>query len=158
MPRGFGVGPHWWCNRFQDAGFRITVPRQAILDLLNRTHEHLSAEDIYLEVHKIYPAIGLTTVYRTLELLVNMGLVFKFDFGDGRARYELSQGPGTLKHHHHLVCTGCGRVIDYTEFIEQEKELVHRTERELSRKYNFKIDSHQIQFLGLCHNCQKENK
>ena len=158
MPRGFGRGPYWWYNRFQDAGFRITVPRQVILDLLNKTDKHLSAEDIYLEVRKRYPAIGLTTVYRTLELLANMGLIFKFDFGDGRARYELSQGPEAMKHHHHLVCTSCGRVIDYTELIEQERELVNRTEKELSGKYNFKIDSHQIQFLGLCEKCQTNYK
>jgi Fur family ferric uptake transcriptional regulator len=158
MPRGFGGGPHWWHNHFQDAGFRITFPRQVIFDLLNKTDKHLSAEDIYLEVHKKYPAIGLTTIYRTLELLVNMGLVFKFDFGDGRARYELSQGPGAVKHHHHLVCTNCGRVIDYTDYIEQEKELVNKTEEELSRKYNFEINNHQIQFLGLCEKCQENNK
>jgi Fur family ferric uptake transcriptional regulator len=155
MPHGFGRGPHWWDNHFQDAGFRITIPRQSILNLLSKTDRHLSAEDIYLQIHKSYPAIGLTTVYRTLELLVNMGLVFKFDFGDGRARYELNQGPGVTKHHHHLVCTNCGRVIDYTELIEQEKELVDKTEKELSRKYNFKINSHQIQFLGFCDKCQK---
>lgn len=154
MPRGFGRGPHWWLNQFHDAGFRITVPRQAILDLLSNTDKHLSAEDIYLEIHKKYPAVGLTTIYRTLEILVNMGLVFKFDFGDGRARYELTQGPGAIKHHHHLVCTNCGRVIDYTELVEREKELVDKTEKELSRKYNFNIDSHQIQFLGLCDKCR----
>ncbi len=154
MRRGFGRGPYWWYNQFQDAGFRITVPRQVILDLLSKTDKHLSAEDIYLEVHKRYPAIGLTTVYRTLELLVNMGWVFRFDFGDGRARYELCQGPGVRRHHHHLVCTNCGRVIDYTELIEQEKELISQTEKELSRKYNFKINNHQIQFLGLCEKCK----
>jgi len=156
MPRGcgFGRGPYWWHNHFQDAGFRITIPRQVILDLLSKTDKHLSAEEIYLEVRRRHPAIGLTTIYRTLEILVNMGMVFKFDFGDGRARYELSQGPGAIKHHHHLVCTNCGRVIDYSEFIEQEKELVEQIEKELSRKYNFKINSHQIQFLGLCEKCQ----
>ena len=71
----------------------MTAPREAILSVLNKTSKHLSAEDVYMAVHKIYPTVGLTTVYRTLELLVHMGLVFKFDFGDGRARYELSKGP-----------------------------------------------------------------
>ena len=156
MPRRFCKGPHWWYNAFGAAGFRITVPRQAILGLLNKTDKHLSAEDVFIQIHKDYPAIGLTTVYRTLELLVNMGLVCKFDFGDGRIRYELCQGPGVVKHHHHLVCTNCGRVIDYTEFINQEKELIERTEKELSRKYNFSINSHQIQFSGLCEKCKRQ--
>jgi len=148
------MGPPWWHGRFRGAGFRLTIPREAILDVLNKTQRHLSAEDIYLTVHKIYPTIGLTTVYRTLELLVQMGLVFKFDFGDGRARYELSEGPKGVRHHHHLVCISCGRVIDYTDFIEDEVELLRKTEKGLSKKYNFEITNHLIQFYGLCDKCR----
>jgi Fur family ferric uptake transcriptional regulator len=154
MRRGNVMGPPWWHGKFRGCGYRITVPREAILDVLNRTSEHLSAEDIYMAIHKAHPNIGLTTIYRTLELLVHMGLVFKFDFGDGRARYELSEGPKGTRHHHHLVCTKCGRVIDYTDFIDDEIELLSRTEKGLSRKFNFKIANHLIQFYGLCEKCQ----
>jgi Fur family ferric uptake transcriptional regulator len=133
----------------------MTVPRQAIVDVLSATSKHLSAEDVYMAVHKTYPQVGLTTVYRTLELLVQIGLVFKFDFGDGRARYELSEGPKGERHHHHLVCTDCGRVIDYTDFIDDEVELLNQTERALSKKYNFAITNHLIQFYGLCDECKK---
>ena len=156
MPRGFGIGPPWWQGRFRGAGFRVTAPRQAILDTLSKTQRHLSAEEIYMAVHKTYPAVGLATVYRTLEILVQMGLVFKFDFGDGRARYELSIGPKGVRHHHHLVCTGCGRVIDYTDFIDDEIELFQQTEKGLSKKYNFKITNHLMQFYGLCAECRSE--
>ena len=145
----------WWHGRFRGCGYRITVGRQAILDVLNRSDKHLSTEDIYIKVHSAYPAIGLTTVYRTLEILVNMGLVFKFDFGDGRARYELAEG-SRAKHHHHLVCTNCNRVIDYADFIDDEVELLQKTEKGLSKKYNFKITSHLIQFYGLCDKCAKK--
>jgi len=134
----------------------MTVPRQAILNALSKTSKHLSAEDVYVAVHKIYPNVGLTTVYRTLELLVRMGLVFKFDFGDGRARYELSEGPKGVRHHHHLVCTNCGRAIDYTDFIDEEVELLNRTEKGLSKKYNFEITNHLIQFYGLCDSCRNK--
>ncbi|MFC1667711.1 Fur family transcriptional regulator [Candidatus Omnitrophota bacterium] len=154
MPRGDRTGPPWWSGRFRGCGHRITAPRQAILDVLGKTNEHLSAEDIYIKVHKIYPGIGLTTVYRTVELLVDMGLLFKFDFGDKRARYELVEGPKGERHHHHLVCTSCNRVIDYTDFIDEEKELLHRTEKGLSKKHNFKIKGHSIQFFGLCDHCK----
>ena len=161
VPRGFalpagrqGMGPPWWQGRFRGAGFRLTAPREAILDVLSRTQKHLSAEDVYMAVHKVYPAVGLTTVYRTLELLAQIGLVFKFDFGDGRARYELSEGPKGARHHHHLVCTNCGRVIDYTDFIDDEIELLQRTEKGLSKKYNFDITNHLIQFYGLCDRCR----
>ena len=111
-------------------------------------------EDIFLKVHQIYPTIGLTTVYRTLELLVGMGLVFKFDFGDGRARYELCRGDDSSSHHHHLVCTNCGRIIDYAEFIEEELELINKTKQELEKKYGFEIRNHTLQFYGLCKRCK----
>jgi Fur family ferric uptake transcriptional regulator len=154
MPWRDGTGPPWLQGKFRGCGYRITVPRQAILDVLSNTTEHLSAEEIYLKVHKIHPSIGLTTVYRTLELLIKTGIVFKFDFGDGRARYELSENPKGIGHHHHLVCTGCSRIIDYTDFINEEIELLKRTEKELSKKYKFKITNHMIQFYGLCEKCK----
>ncbi|MBL7068313.1 MAG: transcriptional repressor [Candidatus Omnitrophica bacterium] len=153
MPRGNGTGPPWWHGRFRGGGYRMTIPRETIVNVLSKTSKHLSAEDVYMAVHKIHSNIGLTTVYRTLELLVQMGLVFKFDFGDGRARYELSEGPKGERHHHHLVCTSCGRVIDYTDFIDEEIELLNQTEKGLSKKYNFNITSHLIQFYGQCNGC-----
>ena len=153
MPGGrMMVGPGWG-RKFRGCGYRMTVPRQAIMDVLSKTDKHLSAEDIYMKVHKIYPNVGLTTVYRTLELLTRMGSVLKFDFGDGRARYELIEGPGG-EHHHHLICTGCKRIIEYTEFIDEEMEFLKRAEKGLSKKYNFDIKNHIIQFYGLCDRCR----
>jgi len=154
MPKHGLINPMWWHGKFRRSGYRITIPRQAILDVLLRTEGHLSAEDVYVEVRKGYPQIGLTTVYRTLELLARMGIVFKFDFGDGRSRYELSEGPEGFRHHHHLVCTGCGRIIDYTEYIDSEKDLIDKTESGLSKKYGFKINNHLIRFYGLCDSCR----
>lgn len=138
MPWREGTGPPWLHEKFKGCGYRFTMPRQIILDVLSKTTDHLSAEEIYMTVHKVYPAIGLTTVYRTLELLVQMGLVFKFDFGDGGARYELSEGPKSIGHHHHLLCTGCRRIIDYTDFIDEEIELLKRTGKGLSKNIIFK--------------------
>lgn len=148
------MGPPWWHGRFRGRGYRITAAREAILDVLHRTSEHLSAEDVFLAVHKVQPNVGLTTIYRTLELLVHLGLVFKFDFGDGRARYELVETPKGTRHHHHLVCTHCGRVIDYTDFIDDEIELLSRTEQGLAQKFHFSITNHLIQFYGLCSECR----
>ena len=152
MPRKGGLGPPWWHGKFRGCGYRITLGREVILDILAKADTHLSAEDIYMKAHSQYPNIGLTTIYRTLDILANLGLIYKFDFGDGRARYELTKGPkGT--HHHHLICTGCNRVIDYTDFINEEVELLRQTEKGLSKKYNFKIINHLIQFYGLCSKC-----
>jgi len=156
MPWRDGTGPPWLQGKFRGCGYRLTVPRQIILDVLSKTSKHLSAEDIYHAVHREYPAIGLTTVYRTLELLIQMGLVFKFDFGDRRARYELSEGPKSIGHHHHLVCTDCGRIVDYTDFIDEEIDLLKKTEKGLAKKYNFTITNHLIQFYGLCDKCKNK--
>ncbi|MDP8299711.1 MAG: transcriptional repressor [Candidatus Tantalella remota] len=142
-----------WPGKFRGCGYRMTVPRQAIIEVLQKTKKHLSAEDIYMEVHKIFPQVGLTTVYRTLELLTDMGMIYKFDFREGRARYEMVEGL-KKEHHHHLVCTKCKRVINYTEFIDEEIDFLKRAEKELSKKYNFEINDHIIQFYGLCDKCR----
>ena len=157
MPRRNGTGPIWWHGRFRGCGFRITLGREAVLATLTEAKKHLSAEDIYLKVRPKYPSIGLTSIYRTLDILVNMGWVYKFDFGDGRARYELAEGPNKDHHHHHLVCTECNRVINYTDFIDEEVELLKITEKDLSKKYNFDISNHLIQFYGKCEKCRKKS-
>ena len=157
MPGVFGTRPIWWYERFREYGYRLTLARQTILDVLSRTSKHLSAEEIYLQVHKIYPNSGLSTIYRTLELLLQVGLVCKSDFGDGRARYELIRNEKKKnQHHHHLVCMNCTRVIDYTDFIDEEKEFLNKIENNLSNKYNFKIIKHFIQFYGLCNECSEK--
>jgi len=149
----------WGEQRLEESEYRLTKPRYVILEVLNETAEHLSAEDIYQEAYKIYPAIGLTTIYRTLELFVQIGVVHKFDFGEGRARYELNVGPEIKgQHHHHLVCINCRRIIDYTDFIEDEIKLLEITEKGLERLHHFQITNHIIAFYGLCEKCQKERK
>ncbi|MFA5356291.1 MAG: Fur family transcriptional regulator [Candidatus Omnitrophota bacterium] len=149
-------GPPWWHGKFRGCGYRLTSGREAILELLLRSEGHLSAEDIYVKIRPRYPNLGLTTIYRTLDLLAHIGIVSKLDFGDGRARYELAEGPKGARHHHHLVCTSCNKVIDYADFIDEEVELLNQTERGLEKRYNFKITNHIIQFYGLCQRCSRK--
>lgn len=146
----------WLHGKFRGCGYRLTLGREAILNVLAQTQEHLSAEDVYKKVHAQYPQIGLTTVYRTLDALSRAGLVARFDFGDKRARYELAEGPKGVHHHHHLVCTQCHRIIEYTDFIDDEVELLRVTEKGLQEKYQFKITNHLIQFYGICSDCSEE--
>ncbi|MBN2532371.1 MAG: transcriptional repressor [Spirochaetales bacterium] len=151
------MGKHCqWRERLQKKGYRLTIPREVIIEVLRNSTSHLSAEDIYMELHKKYPAIGLTTIYRTLELLVQMKIIVKFDFGDRRSRYELSEKYGMKKHHHHLICSQCTKIIDYTDFINEELELIEKTEKRLMKKYNFSITSHVISFTGICLECKKD--
>jgi Fur family ferric uptake transcriptional regulator len=146
-------GPHKWRRRLGGHVSRWTVPREAIIDLLSRTSKHMSAKDIYAALYKNNPGIGLTTIYRTLDLLERMRLINKFTFGDGQNRYEFKSGE-KKEHHHHLVCTKCGKIIDYSNFVEEELRLVKKTEEILAKKYNFTIKDHNIEFLGLCEKCR----
>lgn len=136
----------------------MTAGREAILNILSQASEHLSAEEIYLKVHAEKPSIGLTSVYRTLELLVNIGVVAKFVFGDGRARFELLQGPKCVQYHHHLICTGCSRVIEYSDFVGEELETLEKIQQKLSLKYDFLITNHLVQYCGLCAKCVEKKR
>lgn len=146
--------PRKWRHRFRGHISRWTLPREAILNLLSRTSKHLSAKDIYTALQKVYPGIGLTTVYRTLDLLARAGLINKLDIGEGQSRYELKLDE-KKEHHHHLICTQCGRIIDYNDFLDEELELVKKTEKTLARKYNFIVHDHNIEFYGLCDRCKQ---
>jgi Fur family ferric uptake transcriptional regulator len=143
-----------WHHRHQKLFRRWTGPREAIMQLLSQTSKHMSAKEIYAALHKFYPGVGLTTVYRTLDLLARMGLIHKFSFGDGHNRYEFISDE-KKKHHHHLICTSCGKITDYSEFEDEELVLVKKTEERLAKKYNFQIKDHSIEFLGLCKDCKK---
>ena len=146
-------GPHHWRRRFRENVCRWTTPRESVLNLLSRTPGHLSAKDIYAALYRTHPGLGLTTVYRTLELLHGLGIVQRVSAGDGRNRYQIrSERPGD--HHHHLICTRCGHIIDYRDFVEEELELVKKTERALSQRYGFEIRDHNIEFMGLCKECR----
>ena len=146
-------GPHKWRRRFGGHVSRWTIPREAILELLSKTPKHLSAKEIYAALYKLYPGMGLTTIYRTLDLLERMELINKFSLGDGQNRYEFKSGE-KKEHHHHLICTKCGKIIDYSDFVDEELKLVKKTEEILAKKYNFAIKDHNIEFLGLCEKCK----
>jgi Fur family ferric uptake transcriptional regulator len=145
-------GPGKWQHRLQGHGARWTAPRRAILELLSRTSKHMSAKEVYGALHKMYPGMGLTTVYRTLDLLVRMGLLNKLSFGSAESRYEFRSGAEETRHHH-LICMKCGKIIDYQDFVDEELELVKKTEDTLARKHGFKIIDHNIEFLGFCPKC-----
>ncbi|MBN2737244.1 MAG: transcriptional repressor [Spirochaetales bacterium] len=140
-------------SRLSSLGIRLTPAREEVVNILTATDEHLSAEDIFFRIHSKDPSIGLTTVYRTLELFEQNNIVTKFEFGHGRAKFELSEEFSHKKHHHHLVCTKCRKIIDYSDFLNEEQEYVEKTERGLENKYAFKINCHIIHFYGICGDC-----
>lgn len=84
--------PHRWQHKFQGHVSRWTVSLEAILDLLSRTVKHMSAKEIYTSLYQRHPSLGLTTVYRTLNLLARMSLINKITISDGQRRFELKKG------------------------------------------------------------------
>ena len=153
MRNRHGHRPDCCCGKIHGSGRRMTPARHAVLDALMKKGEHLTAEDVFGRAGRRYPNLGLATVYRTLELLTRLSMVAKFDAGNGRACYEFVDRTGTKEHHHHLICTLCSKIVDYNDFINEEMELLRRTEKGLSAKYDFKITGHLIQFYGLCKEC-----
>lgn len=141
---------------FKEQGHRFTLPRKVILEVLQKRRDHPSAEEIYHEVHKQSPSIGITTVYRTLELLINWSLVHKFDFGDKRARYELINKLGAKTHHHHLICNNCKKIINYYDFSDSEIKLLDEIQNHLSQKFDFVITNHMVKFYGFCRECEEK--
>ncbi|MBN1154313.1 transcriptional repressor [candidate division KSB1 bacterium] len=144
----------WWQKRFYSAGCRITIPRKIVIKILTEAKDHLSADDIYDQAIKLNSPIGMTTIYRTLELLTQLGLIQKFDCGDNKTRYEMPCGVREIKYHHHMICVCCKTIIDYYDYAEEEFHLMQKVEESLSKKYNFQIMHHTINFYGLCSKCQ----
>lgn len=148
----FGQG--WGCRgRFKECGLKWTQTRQAVIDILSSKGGHLSAEEIFLEVKKVLPGIGLATVYRTLELLTELGIVRKFDFKDGRSRYEFVAGKEGIEHYH-LICRICGKIIDYETEADKDVDPLKDFKKSLSEKFKFSIERSDIQFFGLCERCK----
>jgi Fe2+ or Zn2+ uptake regulation protein len=124
---------------------RQTKQREAILKLLRGTHSHPTADQIYDEVRIEIPNISKGTVYRNLKVLQEMGLVSELNLNDTVSRFEAKQ-----ESHYHFRCEKCGRVFDVDESID--KELDQR----IARRTGFKISYHQLEFRGLCHDCQQK--
>lgn len=128
-------------------GYKLTPQRRAIVDtIIANEGKHLTAEEIYDEVKIVCPEIGLATVYRTILLLEEMGIVYKLDLNDGCSRYELAHINETHRHHH-LVCNNCGKVI------EVQDDLLEDLEVQIEKVYKFKILDHSVKFFGVCDCC-----
>lgn len=140
-------------KRLQQRQCKLTPQRQTVLQIfIDNPEKHLSAEDVYALLRADRSEIGLATVYRSLELLSEIFILHKIDFGDGRTRYELNEQDAKTHQHHHLICIKCGMV---TEFAE---DLLDNLEHDIAAKSNFKILDHQVKFYGYCQECQNKGE
>jgi len=130
-------------GKLTEKGYRLTPQRLLIISAIENSDGHVSAEEIYAQVVAKYPNVNISTVYRTLELLKELGLVTETDFGEGRVRYH----PAQKGHHHHLVCTECGAVIDLDE------SSLSSLKRMLLREYKFSANLKHLAIFGRCDKC-----
>jgi len=134
---------------FKEEGYKLTTQRRAILDVIVENQDkHLSPEEIYDIVKKKYPEIGIATVYRTLQLLEKLNIIYRLNFDDGYNRYELNYDSEN-HHHHHLICLKCGKVM------EVKLDLLENLENEIENENGFKIVDHNVKFFGYCADCQQ---
>lgn len=139
-------------QQLQSQQYKLTPQRAATVRvLLENEDDHLSAEDVYMLVKDKAPEIGLATVYRTLELLSELHIVEKLNFGDGVARYDL-RNDSNHHHHHHLICVQCGAVDEIKD------DWLEPLEVRLAQEFQFKVLDHRLDFQGVCYRCQKKNE
>lgn len=137
-------------EKLKKKGYKFTPQRKAILDAVaDHKGQHLSSEEIYDIVRVSSPDIGLATVYRTVQLLVDMDVLSKLNLDDGFVRYELCDHTEDQHNHHHLICSECGKIIEVRE------DLLESLEQEIEKKYAFLIKDHKLKFFGICETCQK---
>ncbi|MFC1908123.1 Fur family transcriptional regulator [Chloroflexota bacterium] len=132
-------------SKLIEQGYRLTPQRVMILSAIENSDNHISAEEIYAQIVAKYPQVNISTVYRTLELLKQLGLVTETNMGEGRVKYHSAE----KGHHHHLVCQECGTMIDLDE------SALFSLKDTLLRQYEFIADLRHLAILGRCVNCSK---
>ncbi len=131
-------------------GLKVTTQRVMVLKVLaDCPNTHLTAEEIYELVKVEYPEIGLATVYRTIQLLLELGLIDRINLDDGYVRYEIgdSDADDTKHHHHHLICLNCGKVFSF------EDDLLEGLEKKILQTMGFMVSDHEVKLYGCCKEC-----
>ncbi|MGI6449287.1 MAG: Fur family transcriptional regulator [Desulfitobacteriia bacterium] len=134
----------------KEKGYKLTNQRQRVYEVVSENEgNHLNSQEIYEHVRQKYPEIGVATVYRTLALLEEMGLIYGVDFEDGFRRYELANDHEEHRHHH-LICLECGSIR------EVQEDLLGAIEEAITQNNNFRVINHRVKFYGYCEKCQQK--
>ncbi len=130
-------------QKLKSAGYKLTPSRLAIVEVLESHSEHLCHNQILENGQKIYPHLSRATVYRTMELLVELHLMRPLYLNDPTQRFVSAAGG-----HHHLICSNCGATFEFDHCTIDQLAF------DLSVKYHFQINNHLLEFQGLCEACQ----
>lgn len=130
------------------SGLRVTSQRALVLEIIRQGRGHLDADEVYRQAREKQPHLSLSTVYRTLQMLKKLGLVEEVHFDETHHHYEIKPPV----EHHHLICLGCGRVIEF------RYPLSRYVKRNVAEAKNFDIVDTEIRMAGYCPRCRQERK
>jgi Fur family transcriptional regulator, peroxide stress response regulator len=137
---------HVLIRRLKERGHRMTPQRVAVLKILASSTEHLTADQIHQRVLQEFPMTSLATVYKTVNLLKEMGELLELSFGSDSSRFD-----GSRPHPHpHLICTSCQQILDPD--IHGMNELPEQ----IARMYGYQIVGHRLDIFGICPECQEK--
>ena len=127
---------------------KFTKQREMVLKALYDNEGHFTPEDLYSLIRSQHPdlTISIPTIYRTLALLEESGIVDSLSFGAKGKKYEF----GLKEHHDHLICTQCGKLIEFQD------DIIEKRQEEIAKKFNFKMTDHTMNIRGICESCQKK--
>ncbi len=133
-----------WLTQLQENGYRLTDARRAVVEIIAASQHALTPVEVYDAAREQYPALGLVTVYRTLEKLEELGLIQRVHQPQGCQAF-ITAGQG---HQHLLLCSKCGRTTLF------EGDDLGRFIKSVSRKTGYQINEHWLQLFGLCEDCR----
>jgi len=130
---------------FKEKGLKLTPQRRLIVEAIHNADVNLTAEEIISHVQARMPEVHKSTIYRTLDILEKAGCVFKSELDDHTIYHHAEEG-----HHHHLVCSRCGRIT------ECDEDLFKSVEKSLIEQYGFHVDFKHLVMSGLCEECRRK--
>ncbi len=130
------------------AGYRVTEPRRVVAGLVAERGGHFTAAELVADARRRHPGVGRATIFRAIDLFASLKLVERVDLPDGGHAYVTCDP----MHHHHAICTSCGRSLDIEE-VGLEPVL-----REIDHRLGFRITSHRIELFGLCSACRTADR
>ncbi|MEW6062025.1 MAG: Fur family transcriptional regulator [Bacteroidota bacterium] len=126
--------------------YRITPERFMILDAVMNYDGHFDADELFFQMKSSGQKVSRATVYNTLDLLQDCGLISKYRFGENHSRYEKAFG---RPHHHHMICLECGDIIEFVN------DRIEKIQKDVCTENNFKAQTTTLQIFGICSKCQK---
>ena len=131
----------------EDHNLKHTRQREAILEVFLEVEGHITGEELHRRVRRKFPAIGYTTVYRTMKLLCEAGLASERHFDDGVTRFEIQH-----EHHDHLVCVRCGKIVEF------ECSMIESAQERIVKAHGFRLLRHRHELYGHCPSCRDDRR